>query len=458
MSSKAFDPSTFLLDPGTGTVLDEYVMLFQGLSLYAQIAARAKDGVALRRAERDFELQFHPGEADGVADSVFLSWLYLDFSYGNPKRTVCERFLETDMPQKLREPGPAFLRQLAASYLGWYELERITESALQFREMEIGRLWRVARINEPEDRPIKERELWYMRLLGSPEEAFIFTAPLILPPEAKGDVLQSIQAVLQQAGQDVLPTEERLRICCKAQVRDWLPWILGPTLPSFEAGPTLVNTDQEPLRFSKVHFQIKQAEGLVAALSRVPGIHHVEQTKAQPGDATITADWMKAGNRRIPTWENTILGHIAVKQGRLVGETNSLERALWLKRLLLRTLRPYLVYERIESQDWRTVPPPSPQEIKKVEEKQRQLMAKPEVRAAYVAEVEAYYRSWLDTSIPALGNRTPRKVAQVAHGKARVEALVRDIEMGQQRQPSHYPKADLRFLRTELGLPINQKR
>lgn len=457
MSSKEVDPTKFFLDPGTGTVLDEYVMLFQGLSLYAQIAVRAKDGVALRRAERDFELQFRPGEDDGVADSVCLSWLYLDFAYGNPKRTVCERLLATEMPQKLRDPGAVFLRQLSASYLGWYELEQITAEDLRFREVGTNRLWRVARVNEPEDRPIHERELWYVRLLGSPEEAYIFTAPLILPPAAKGDVLQTVNTVLQQAGQNALQIEDRLRICCKARVRDWLPWILGPTLPSFEAGPTLVNTDQESLRFSRVHFQIKQAEGLADALSRVAGVYHVEQTTEQPGGATITADWMKAGNRRIPTWENTILGHIKVQHGRLVGETNSLERALRLKRLLQRRLRPYLVYERIESQDWRTVPTPSPQEIRRVEEKQRQLMAEPEVRAAYVAEVEAYYRSWLDTSIPALGNRTPRKVAQTASGKARVEGLVRDIEIGQERQPSYHPKADLRFLRTELGLPISQK-
>ena len=456
MSPEGFAPSKFFLDPGTGTALDEYVMLFQGLSLYAQMAARAKDGVALRRTQRDFELQFYPGEEDGVADSVFLSWLYLDFAYGTPKRTVCERFLETDTPRRLRDPGPTFLRQLAASYLGWYELEQMTAADLRFREVGTDRLWRVLRVNEPEDRLIKERELWYVRLLGTPEEAVIFTAPLILPPEAKRDVRQTVQVGLKEFAASGLSDEDRLRACCKVRVRDWLPWILGPTIPGMEASPTLVNTDQEPLRFSNVYFKIKSEEGLTDQLRRVPGIYHVEQVKDEPNGPRIRANWMKAGNRRIPTWENTILGHIKVQQGRLVGETNSLERALRLKRLLQRKLKAHLVYERIESRDWRAVPPPSPKELRKAEQERRSLMAKPEVRAAYVAEIKAYYRSWLDTPIPALGNRTPRKTAQTARGKARVEELVCDIEADQARQPSYYPKADLRFLRLELGLPDRQ--
>jgi len=59
---------------------------------------------------------------------------------------------------------------------------------------------------------------------------------------------------------------------------------------------------------------------------------------------------------------------------------------------------------------------------------------------------------WLDMPIPALGGQTPRVAAQTEDGRARVRALVDDLERMESRRPAHTPRMDVGWMRREFGI------
>jgi hypothetical protein len=59
--------------------------------------------------------------------------------------------------------------------------------------------------------------------------------------------------------------------------------------------------------------------------------------------------------------------------------------------------------------------------------------------------------SWLDTRVPALGNKTPRQAARTAGGRERLEALLGQFERDAADLPSN-PPDHLAAIRAALGL------
>jgi len=86
-------------------------------------------------------------------------------------------------------------------------------------------------------------------------------------------------------------------------------------------------------------------------------------------------------------------------------------------------------------------------------EEQARLMAEhPELGQALLEWTTDYYRRWLDMPIPALGGQTPRAAARTEDGRARVRALVDDLERMESRRPAHEPRMDVGWVRGELGI------
>ena len=59
---------------------------------------------------------------------------------------------------------------------------------------------------------------------------------------------------------------------------------------------------------------------------------------------------------------------------------------------------------------------------------------------------------WLDMPIPALGGQTPRAAARTEDGRARVRALVDDLERMECQRPAHTRRMDVGWVRRELGI------
>ena len=75
----------------------------------------------------------------------------------------------------------------------------------------------------------------------------------------------------------------------------------------------------------------------------------------------------------------------------------------------------------------------------------------PELQSIEKDLARRHWEKWLQTRVPALGNKTPRQAMRTAGGRERLEALLAQFERdaeGSQQSAS----ADVDFLRSALGL------
>jgi hypothetical protein len=75
----------------------------------------------------------------------------------------------------------------------------------------------------------------------------------------------------------------------------------------------------------------------------------------------------------------------------------------------------------------------------------------PELEALEAELARKHWDAWIDTNVPALGNRTPRQAAKTARGRERLAALLADFARTAGRSPTS-TRPDLEALRRTLGL------
>ncbi len=453
------------MDLKTGTLLDDYMMLFPGIAIYGRsIMQFDKEGNKLKKASDDFEKRFKPGEPDGVPSSLFMSWLHFDFRFGRTQETICERFLSSDLIKGLNEPGPTLIKHMADSYCTFYEIKSYLDDWIIFEELGTGKQWNVRRVNEPFEKEATKGDIWYLRIIGIPEEAYIYTLPYIFPPQAKSNFVDAMkkqkEMFLKFNDKEGFSDEAVSRESCKASIGFWAGYMTkakGNELAEFEEQalhvpkmPELQNTDGELLRFSEIIFKIKQKEGLPEKLSSVKNFDFDEHNKAWI--------WFKKGNRRIKMYPTTTLGTISIKGEYLVAETNSLNRALRLKNKLTRGFKEYLTYEKIDAKDLASMPKLSKEDMERFEKEQRELNSNPEVRKLLKEKTEDYYHNdWMKQKIPALGYKTPKQAVKTEEGRHRVEALLDFFEKTQDGMPDVPAKVDVNGLRIRLGLATKKR-
>jgi hypothetical protein len=142
--------------------------------------------------------------------------------------------------------------------------------------------------------------------------------------------------------------------------------------------------------------------------------------------------WLKAGNRKHASWDNTILGRLVLEPGLLVAEVNSSKRANRLTREVRKRL----------GDDARLVD-------RSVHDLEADLRDRQQARARGEAiepaatddapdslELQAlndemmrrHWEGWLDERVPALGDKTPRQAARTAKGRERLGALLGEFD------------------------------
>jgi hypothetical protein len=75
----------------------------------------------------------------------------------------------------------------------------------------------------------------------------------------------------------------------------------------------------------------------------------------------------------------------------------------------------------------------------------------PKIEALEADWSRKHWDAWIDTKVPALGNRTPRQAAKTLRGRERLEALLSDYERSAERSRSAFVP-DIAELRRILGL------
>ena len=224
--------------------------------------------------------------------------------------------------------------------------------------------------------------------------------------------------------------------------------------------PVMRNTDGDPLELTTLTYELGvPAAEAVERLTPLATLRDEAHVADEAFDTTgalcsATLTWIKAGNRKMKDWDNTTLGTLHVNESRLVVEVNSARRRRRIEKEIAKhlgsaaTLVDTTVTDITEALERRSAsatgpfasPPP-----------QDTAPSSPELQALEAELARKHWEAWLDTKIPALGNRTPRQAAKSASGRERLEALL--VSYGQHGAGRrNVLEPDLTALKRKLGM------
>jgi len=453
-------------DQLTGAPIDDYFVLLPFLALHEQkIVQFEADGPELKKARARYEKRYRPGEDGGLLDSHYMSWLYFDLRFGRSRKTIVERVIADPLIGKLHEPGPTCLRHMAESYATFYEVIDDGPGVLLLEELGTGKLWSVHHYHELYEVPAGKGEIWYTRLMGPPDHSLCYTTPYVYEPETRAQFKRGVAGLAKDFSRSKLsigvPAERLFAESQKEAALFWAEYIRVANSAEAEmlssvpcewpdlAGrlPHLVNTDREDIVFTELHFRVKDEPAVRKKLAKLKSFPYNET------DDSWT--WLKAPSRTFPDEPRTSLGHFRFKDGRLVAETNSRERAARLEFKLMGHLRGLLFLEKTLCRQVEDIPPPPPDEAEKLRRENEELNARPEVQEALRKHKEHhYFEKWPRQKVPALGNITPLQAAKSEAGRRKLIDLLDYYDRMQDTDPSDQPKVDFDRLRLMLGLAV----
>lgn len=221
--------------------------------------------------------------------------------------------------------------------------------------------------------------------------------------------------------------------------------------------PVMQNTEGDPLELTTLTYElgvtVAEAVERLTPLATLRGQLHVadEERDAAGSLVAATLTWIKAGNRKHKDWDNTTLGTLRLDGSRLEVEVNSTRRRRRIEKEIAKRLGSAATLvdttmtdladalEQRREQRPLTTPhladPPRP----------------PELDAIEAELARKHWDAWLDTKVPALGNRTPRQAARTAAGRERLDALLADYaQKGGAGRNALEP--DIVTLKQKLGL------
>jgi hypothetical protein len=199
--------------------------------------------------------------------------------------------------------------------------------------------------------------------------------------------------------------------------------------------PVMQNTDGDPLELTTLTYALGvPAAVAVERLTPLAMLRDEAHITDETYDATgalcsATLTWIKAGNRKMKDWDNTTLGTLRVNESQLIVEVNSARRRRRIEKEIAKhlgstaTLVDTTVTDITEVLDERRS---SASASLASLQSQDIAPSPPELQAIEAELARRHWDAWLDTKVPALGNRTPRRAAKSASGRERLEALLAD--------------------------------
>lgn len=226
--------------------------------------------------------------------------------------------------------------------------------------------------------------------------------------------------------------------------------------------PELQNTDGDPISFVKLHFELRCSpqeafDGLRSLALYQEGILE-DATRDENGNLLeVNFDWMRKGNKKHKSWDNTVLGSLEIKGKTLTVEVNSEKRAKKIQSEIAKRLGKKAAFKRavhesvdakLEEMQAQSGSPAFEQSLREQEE----FASRPEVQAIVKAQMEAHWEAWYNERVPALQNKTPLEAARTKAGRERLEALLIDFERRNEVVAQPFLRVDIEAMRKKLGL------
>jgi hypothetical protein len=203
--------------------------------------------------------------------------------------------------------------------------------------------------------------------------------------------------------------------------------------------PSVCNTDGDAVEFQKLVYDIPSPQAAFSALKQLY-INSTEDELLEDAEFNAAGElrriefpWLKKGNARQKSWDNTVLGHIRINDRQLTVEVNSDKRAQQfqkqIKKLLPEARYKTSVIESPQAMLAHMQDEGENAQIRQQREEQEELNNNPEVREKIMEFMREHYSQWPHEKIPALNGKTPLQAIKTEDGREKVEALLRDFEL-----------------------------
>jgi hypothetical protein len=278
-------------------------------------------------------------------------------------------------------------------------------------------------------------------------------AGFLIPPKMKPEIVMLRQELRAENLDQPLTINDVLE--CEADVRDLFFYLRDRLyLP-----PTLVNTDGEPLVPQTLVFEVGSPQvALDALLALAKGVTREEVLESARYDADgslreVTINWLKKGNCKHKSSDNTILGTVRVSGRSLKAEVNSNQRAARLREEIDKRMGLAATYKTTEVLPLDVAKMWAARGTKLAQKNISHEPIDPELQRAMREMLQKQIESWVREKIPALGGRTPLQAVKDPDGREMVEGLVLEYERSMSVKFPDGTGPDMSVLRRLLKLP-----
>ncbi len=434
--------------------------------------AASRFGEEMFTAWQDFEMTDYPAPLEDIEEErqIFMPYFLFHWDLEKPQRgksdsgnagLVTRSYLQ-EKGEQLTEMDRQFLEQAATQPLSFHEVVWSKPGErMEIRDVLVGGETEV--IERTASRTVQQGDILYGQVWNLTEHAILgCLAPLGIPPEWKAEVI-GLRRRLQKkiakqnrnlSAEDLVRYAEEIR-GTYLDIRDTL-----------HAPPRFANTDGDPLVFHTLTFRVESTEAAFEALAPLALCRSKEEIleEAQFDEAgklrSVEFSWLKKGNRKMSTWENTILGNIKIAEHSLIAEVNSENRAKRVRTEIEKRLGTAAVHQSTEAKSAEEMLAASPKRKQKQEkiddESVEEMLRDPELRKQIQERVQKQVEAWAHEKVPALGGRTPMQAINDPEGREIVESLL--VQWERHAEEGSYNQGilpDIGALRRILKLPAS---
>jgi hypothetical protein len=405
-----------------------------------------------------------------IFDQLFIPWVLFtwipnkDFEIGqyDPQKTIAGNYIAAH-GKSLNSAVLRFIEAMNQTYYSFYSIQEVVpEKRLVVRDILLGTTHTIK--EKKATRTAKRGNIILGRILTLDNQAiFAGTAPYTIPVSYQNQLLDYKSYLIEENdNQDLNPD-----ILREYSINE-LIYYFFEIIDAYNNKPLpkLVNTDGDPIIFSKSYFKVKLTPAevlqklLALTLPQDADDFLSEAKRNSAGKITeIEFPWLKKGNKKHKAWDNTVMGNILVKEKKLILETNSQKRAMQGHKLLKHYLGDDVTFEKtlLEAPEQKLKSPANisnKNDKDEDKEEENELLAQPEVQNKIINQmVIQHWQDWFDIRIPALANKTPREAARTKEGRERLEALFLIYEQSADKNSkTDIFKPDINYLKQELGL------
>jgi hypothetical protein len=277
--------------------------------------------------------------------------------------------------------------------------------------------------------------------------------PYPLLPIAKSHIIKLKQWMKTNPEIDLITDEHLWEY--EPEIRD-LYWMILNEMYA-RRHPVLHNTDGDLMVMQKIHYSISSASVAFEKLKGLAGKNVSNDDLLNQAAFTkegvlksIEIPWLTSTHNK-KMGGPTLLGTILIKGKKMTIEVNSNERAKKIKSLITKKMGEDAVYkttEIISTEKMLEKALATPESGSQMPPEEMPLELKKELARMN----KERWQQWLDESIPALNDMTPREASKTPDGRELLHALLLYYQQGNDASPDNPMAPDIDSLKKQLGL------